>query len=142
MKRIVFLPMLIFLGSCTHEIRQAPKSVTANPGLHSGKEDCTRLDSLMLHSWKLADAAHAAHFRFYEKNDSLVNGYLMGKYKQCLIGLPRKSIEAKFGAPTFSDSNNIYYQFLSTDKSRPLCLKFWVVSDTVESIRYQLCEGF
>lgn len=143
MKRVILFSVMIFLWDCSRKSSPTPEKVTALPKeVTNTKDKCSDLDTLLAHSWRLADAPHAAHFRFYERNDSLVNLYLMGEYKPCLISLPRKAIEKKLGTPTFSDSNNIYYEFLSTDKSRPLCLKFWVVSDSVRSIRYQLCEGY
>lgn len=138
MTRIILLSALITISSCSPKpVVQADNSPI--PSKEVDSLNCADLDTLISKSWRLADALQAAYFRLYERNDSLIINDFMGTYQSCFILIPGTAIEKKLGPPTYSDSKNIYYEFLSTDKSRPLCLKFWLESDTVRSIRYQPC---
>lgn len=133
--------IIIFLSGCSKRASPIQKSQSeTRQEDHRSKDDkCSNLDTLLAHSWRLAHAPHAAYFHFYERNDTLVNRYIIGKFKECLIGEKQDRIIARFGEPSYKDVFNIYYEFYSADNSKQSCLKFWIQSDTVNSIRYQLC---
>jgi hypothetical protein len=102
--------------------------------------DCSNLDSLLQKNWKLSNLPQAAYFHLYQRNDSLINNYILKKFNNCIIGKNEKFIINKFGEPSYKDQFNIYYKCIIDENSIPICLKFWINSDTIASIRYQNCE--
>lgn len=140
MKRVILLSVMVFLGSCTRKSSPTPKYEAGIPKeVVSNKDKCSDLDTLIARSWRLADAPHASHFHFYERNDTLVNKYFLEKFKGCLIGKKSKEITDKFGEASYKSLHLVYYEFFSAENTPSLCLKFWVRSDTVYALAYKNC---
>jgi hypothetical protein len=138
MKRIILFSLVLVYGCY---LRITPK-VEVKKNNNQNNSICNELDTILKVSWKIGNSLHSNYFHYYEKNDTLVNIYIVNKFKSCLIGQNRSKILKKFKEPTINDLNNIYYEFLSTDKTEPYCLKFWIVADTVQSLKYEHCDGF
>lgn len=140
MKRVILLSVIVFLWNCSRKSSPIPEKVVTLPKeVSSTKDKCSDLDTLLAHSWKLADAPHAAHFHFYERNDTLVNNHIVELFKGCLIGKHSKEIIDKFGEASYKSPYLVYYEFFSAENTPSLCLKFWIRSDTIYALAYKNC---
>ena len=139
MKKLILFSLLVVLWNCSRKYSPTiEKTVISYEKPAPIVEDkCAGLDTLLARSWRLANSPDAAYFRFYERNDTLVNKHIIGKFRECLIGKKKKEIIDKFREPTYKGSLLIYYKFFITDNSLPLRLRFSFRSDTVYALAYE-----
>ena len=140
MRKLTAFIVFFIISSCNPKlVKHKPKEADLKEQ-KSTKIFCTELDSILVHKWKLANAPQASFFHQYERNDTLVNRFIVGKYKNCFLGKTPNEVQEKLGVPTYKSLYLMYYQFLSTEEPS-YCLKFWIRADTIYQIKHEPCTA-